>query len=68
MNKMQTMNKGGDCLASGATRCQFRPMGEKITKEKWDAMWEGYDPETSKDKPVEGGSGIKETVTTGVAH
>ena len=68
MTKMQLQNGGGDRLASGATRAQFRPMGEKISQERWDAMWEGYDPEASKDKPAEGGSGIKETITTGVSR
>jgi hypothetical protein len=48
---MQTINKGGDCLASGATRCQFPPAGRSISQEKWDRMWEGFDAETYKNAP-----------------
>jgi len=66
---MQLQNGGGDRLASGASRAQFRPMGEAVSQEKWDAMWEGYNPEASKEnKPVEGGTGEKETVTVGVTR
>lgn len=42
MSAMQ--NNGGDVLARGASRAQFRPMGENISQEKWNAMWEDYDP------------------------
>ena len=37
---MRTENKGGDTLASGGTRCQFRPAGSRMTQEDWDKMWE----------------------------
>jgi hypothetical protein len=48
---MQTINKGGDCLASGATRCQFPPVGGGISEEKWKEMWEGFDAEAYKNAP-----------------
>ena len=34
-----TENSGGDRLASGATKFQFRPMGSKLTQEQWDNLW-----------------------------
>lgn len=57
-------NNGGDVLARGATRAQFRPMGSNVSQEKWDAMWEGYNPENPTGNP-EQGTGEKETVTIG---
>lgn len=36
---MQLQNGGGDRLASGASRAQFRPMGEGVSQEQWDKMW-----------------------------
>jgi hypothetical protein len=32
-------NAGGDRLAQGAVRHTFKPMGEKLTREKWDEMF-----------------------------
>ena len=64
---MQLQNGGGDRLASGASRAQFRPMGEAVSQEKWDAMWEGYDPSNPNGNP-EPGTGEKETVTIGAAR
>lgn len=70
---MQLQNGGGDRLASGASRAQFRPMGEAVTQEKWDQMWlneDGtkFDPAAQTDKPVEGGTGEKETVRIGTVR
>lgn len=67
---MQLQNGGGDRLASGASRAQFRPMGEAVSQEKWDQMWlneDGtrFDP-TAEQKPAEGGTGEKETVKVSV--
>ena len=36
---MRTENKGGDVLASGGTRCQFRAAGYRVTAEQWAAIW-----------------------------
>jgi hypothetical protein len=65
---MQTQNNGGDSLARGASRAQFRPMGENVTKEKWDAMWEGFDPTTfaAQPNPAQEKHEGTETETTGV--
>jgi hypothetical protein len=38
----------GDRLARGATSAIFGPQDGKITQEKWDAAFEGYDPEEYK--------------------
>lgn len=32
-------NNGGDVLAKGGTRCQFRAAGANVTKEAWDRIW-----------------------------
>jgi hypothetical protein len=45
------MNKGGDCLASGATRCQFPPAGGSVSQEKWDEIFDGFDAEAYKNSP-----------------
>lgn len=45
---MQTINKGGDVLASGGVRAQFPPAGSGMSQEEWDAMWGDYDPEAYK--------------------
>ncbi len=65
---MQTINKGGDVLARGNSKCTYPPAndGGQITQKRWDAMWEGFDTEAYKNKPVEGGTGVKETTTTKV--
>lgn len=44
---MQTQNKGGDVLASGAVKNTFPPAGGSVTREKWDAIWKDYVPEKS---------------------
>lgn len=48
---MQTVNKGGDVLASGGVRNTFPPAGGSISQEKWDGMWEGFDAEAYKNAP-----------------
>lgn len=48
---MQTVNKGGDVLASGATRNTFPPAGGSVSEEKWKEMWEGFDAEAYKNSP-----------------
>ena len=40
-----TENSGGDRLASGASKFQFRPMGGNLTQEAWDRLWEDDKPE-----------------------
>lgn len=37
-------NNGGDRLARGAASYTFRPMGEKLTRENWDKMFESEEP------------------------
>ena len=32
-------NNGGDVLAKGGVRCQFRAAGSNVTQERWDAIW-----------------------------
>lgn len=39
-------NSGGDKLASGAVKFQFRPAGSHMSKEAWDRMWENDDEST----------------------
>jgi hypothetical protein len=64
-------NNGGDSLARGAVRAQFRPMGSKVSQEKWDSMWlneDGtkFDPSAQTEQSTEGGTGEKETTRIGV--
>ncbi len=33
-------NNGGDVLARGGVRCTFKPMGQKMSKEAWEGMFE----------------------------
>jgi hypothetical protein len=49
--KMQTVNKGGDVLARGATRNTFPPAGGNVSDEKWNEMWGDFDPEAYKKAP-----------------
>lgn len=44
---MQTINKGGDVLASGAARCQYPPAGGAVTQEKWNEIFKDFKPEKS---------------------
>jgi hypothetical protein len=44
---MQTQNKGGDVLASGAVKAQFPPAGGSVTQEKWDEIFKDYNPTES---------------------
>lgn len=48
---MQTINKGGDVLASGAARNQFPPAGGAVSQEKWNEMWKDFKPTESFIKP-----------------
>lgn len=43
-----TKNGGGDQLARGASRVQFRPAGELVTEEKWSQIFDDFDPEEYK--------------------
>jgi len=36
-------NNGGDSLARGATHYTFKPMGQHLTDEEWDAMMKKED-------------------------
>jgi len=38
------MNGGGDILARGARSAVFPPAGAKVSQEKWDAIFDDYDP------------------------
>ena len=53
----RTENGGGDQLARGATKVQFRPAGSKVSEKAWNDMFEGFDPEKfkSESKPKENG-------------
>lgn len=42
---MQTQNKGGDVLASGAVRNTFPPAGGNVSQEKWDSIFDEFDPD-----------------------
>ena len=33
-------NNGGDVLARGGVRCTFKPMGQKMSKESWEKLFE----------------------------
>lgn len=44
---MRMENKGGDTLAAGGVRCQFRAAGSNVSQETWDAIWRTDDPETN---------------------
>lgn len=48
---MQTINKGGDVLASGAARNQFPPAGGAVSQEKWDEIFKDYNPTETFEKP-----------------
>ena len=37
---MRQQNGGGDQLARGAARAQFRTAGSAVSQEKWDSCWE----------------------------
>jgi hypothetical protein len=37
---MRTENSGGDVLARGGAKAQFRAAGSKVTAEQWAAIWE----------------------------
>jgi len=67
---MQLQNGGGDRLASGASRAQFRPAGENITRERWEEIWADFDPEAYKKAPnpaqVKTKNSEKESVTIGI--
>jgi hypothetical protein len=67
---MQTVNKGGDVLARGATRNTFPPAGGNVTDAKWKEMWEGFDPEAYKKAPnpaqVKAEGAEKEPTTIGI--
>jgi hypothetical protein len=43
---MRTVNGGGDQLARGATRVQFKPA--ETTEEKWNDAFADFDPEKFK--------------------
>lgn len=60
---MQTQNKGGDVLASGAVRAQFPP-ASGVSQEKWDSIFADFDPETYKNSTPEPSNREKETVKT----
>lgn len=41
-------NNGGDRLARGAVSHTFKPMGERLTRENWDKMFEDAEPPVVK--------------------
>ena len=50
---MRTENGGGDRLASGATRCQFRAAGSKVTQAQWDAIFNSEPEDEQKKDEIE---------------
>ena len=48
---MRTQNGGGDSLARGASRFQFKPAEKKMTDEEYKAMFEDFDPEKFAAEP-----------------
>jgi hypothetical protein len=48
---MRTENSGGDVLARGGARAQFRTANSSVTQEKWDSIFGGKDePEDSNSR------------------
>lgn len=39
-----SQNQGGDSLARGCVRFQFQPAGSKVSQEKWNDIFAGFDP------------------------
>lgn len=64
-----SQNQGGDALARGAVRFQFQPAGSKVSQERWDAMFDGFDAEKFRSShaytPPDGDAGVKSPATPG---
>lgn len=45
---MRTENSGGDSLARGLPRCQFRAAGSSVSQERWDKIWAEDKDETDR--------------------
>lgn len=45
-------NNGGDSLARGLPRAQFRPAGANLTEEQWQKLWEPADEDNGGDADV----------------
>jgi len=64
----RTENGGGDQLARGAAKVQFRPAGSKVTEKKWNDMFKDFDADKFRNSDANstptGDSGVrvKETV------
>lgn len=56
---MRMENKGGDTLASGGVRCQFRPAGSGMTQAEWEAIWDDKESSRSPDAQADGDVGAK---------
>jgi hypothetical protein len=63
-----TKNGGGDQLARGASRVQFRPAGELVTEKQWDDIFADFDPKKFQDTTAKKVEGEKETTTTGIVR
>jgi hypothetical protein len=46
-------NQGGDVLARGGIRAQFRAAGSSVTQEKWDSIWAEEKVEPKPAEPVQ---------------
>jgi hypothetical protein len=44
-------NNGGDVLAKGGVRCQFRAAGPNVTAEQWAEIWREDEPKSSSGSP-----------------
>lgn len=57
---MRTENNGGDVLARGMHRAQFRAAGANVSQAKWDKIWE--EPDESERS---GSTNVEETGNAG---
>lgn len=48
---MQTKNNGGDVLARGGIRANFPATDGGVSKDKWAAAFDDFDPEAFKAAP-----------------
>ena len=65
-------NNGGDVLAKGGIRCQFRVAGSNVSQEHWDSVWaedtdESKNSRSDADLPSPGNVGTEPGAVAGLS-